>query len=131
MNSKANAKRTKMRLYRAKLAVVRDGVSLRQAAARFHLPKSTIHDYVTRKACAKKIGTNRALSDDEEQTVLESLLYFADLGVPLTRSDVREAIAMLVSTFSEERKQSLPFRDGKPGRAYLRNFESGIVNRSR
>ena len=68
-------------------------------------------------------GRPRSLSDQEEETVLATLLYFADLGVPFRRASVIEAITLLVQSFPEERKQSLLFHDVVPGRCFMRSYE--------
>ena len=123
MSAKAIAKRTHMHHHRAKLAVTRDDETICTAAARFHEPKSTLHGYVNRRKTGARNNSRRASSDEEERTVLESILYFADHSVPLTRLHVCEAIAMMVSTFKEERQRSLPSLNGRPDTAFLRSFE--------
>lgn len=122
MNGKSVQKRLRARLHRAKLAVMHEGNSIRVAAARFHLPKSTLFDYIKSAPNPARIGRPPVLTDTEEQTVLDTLLYFSDHGVPLNRASVVEAITLLVSTFSAERRASVPFKDGVPGRAFMRSF---------
>ena len=68
------------------------------------------------------MGRPPLLSEQEEKSVVDALLHFADCGVPLCKADVQEAIAFMVSTFSEARRRSLPFKDGRPGRAFMRGF---------
>ena len=46
------------------------------------------------------MGRPRTFSDQEEETVIATLLHFADLGVPLKRASVKEEIALLVQSFS-------------------------------
>ena len=46
-----------------------------------------------------KIMGPTSLTEQEEQTVLDTLLYFADRGVPFKLFDVVEAISLLVENF--------------------------------
>ena len=81
------------------------------------MPKSALFDYMKRKPRAAK-GRPTALRIEEKRTIIEALHYFADCCVHLTRNEIVEAIELLVSTFPSEWKQALPFKDGKPGRAF-------------
>ena len=122
MNSRAALRRLQARLYRGKMAVLNEGVSFRTAALRFHVPKSTLHDYVKGKTGNARMGRPPLLTEQEEKSVVEALLHFADCGVPLCKSDVQEAIAFMVSSFPEARRMSLSFKNGRPGRAFMRGF---------
>ena len=78
MHAKTVQKRLKTRLHRAKIAVIKDGKSLRVAAERYHIPKSTLYDYIKKKPSRSRVGRPPVLSEEEERTVVDTLLYFAD-----------------------------------------------------
>ena len=122
MNARTIEKRHRCRLYRAKLAVINEGSSLRLAASRFHIPESTLFDHIRKTEERFRLGRPTALTNEEEKAVVGTILYYADRGMPMRRSRVAEVIALLVETLSEERKNALPFRDGVPGRNFLRGF---------
>ena len=58
----------------------------------------------------KRIRRPSDLSPHEEQTVIDTLLYFSDCNVPLTRGEVVEAIQLMVNSLSIERKSKVPFK---------------------
>ena len=122
MNKKAALKRIQSRIYRAETAIRNEGLSYRTTAARFHVPKSTRFDRVKYKRGISRMGRPSLLSEAEEQSIIEMLLHFADLGVPLLRGDDAEAISLLVNGFSEPRKRNIPFINGRPGRDFMRRF---------
>eukprot|EP00171_Calliarthron_tuberculosum_P004732 IDg4732t1 len=129
MVQSSTEKRARTRL-RSAIAAVRQGMTYREAAARFHLPRSTLADSVAREACdadgeriTKKLGRPTALKAAEEATIVHLLNGYADRGVPLTRTLLIEAVSLLVSRFSEERRAALPFKSGRPGLDFIRAFE--------
>ena len=69
------------------------------------------------------MGRPPVLTKEEERTVVQMVLKYADRGIPLTREHVRDAIQMLVHSLPEKRKSMIPFRDGRPGVKYMRLFE--------
>ena len=56
LNAKGTLKRWKARLYRARCAEQHDGLSIRKAASRFHVAKSTFHEALTKYEIVKPIG---------------------------------------------------------------------------
>ena len=99
-----------------------EGLSHCAAAARFHVPKSTLFDRVRYKRGLSTIGKPQLLSEAEEQTIIDKLFYFADLGVLLSRGDVAEAISLLVKGFSEVRKGNIPLLNRHLGRDFMHRF---------
>ena len=99
MRRKAVQKQLRARLKRAKLAFTHDGNSIRVAGPRFHLPKSTLFNYTKSAPNSARVGRPPVLPRTEEQTVLDTLLYFLDHGVPLNRAGVVEAIVCFFLRF--------------------------------
>jgi len=55
--------------------------------------------------------------------VVSILQRYANLGRPLKRSDLFDAVEILVSTFPAERRNELQFCDSRPGRSFAIGFE--------
>ena len=113
------------RLKRAQDAVDVQRMTIRDAAERFHIPKSTLHDSIQRTRRGVQVKSRRgrtAFSACEEDVVVKALEVFSDHGTPLTQRHLQEAFATLISTMSDERKKSLPFKNEIPGKKFCRLF---------
>ena len=106
-------------------------LTVRAAAKQFGIKSSTLFDAISR---ARNLnvkqhtpGRRCALTLREEQVILDTLLKYADHGVPLNRTHLREAISLFVSSLPKERKCNLPFKNAVPGYWYLRGFEKRHV----
>ena len=100
--------------------IVRSGATYRHAARLFNLPHTTIYRHMnTTKSTA---GRKRSLTDDEERIMIDLLKTFANRGVPLTQKHHEEAVAVLVGRMPALRKQQLQFKNGRPGKTFLRQF---------
>eukprot|EP00171_Calliarthron_tuberculosum_P003144 IDg3144t1 len=97
-------RRQERRLSSAVDAVRNGQLSIRAAADKFRIAKSTLHDYVARDRTPPRLVRRTALSADEEQTVCDLLLQYARQGVPLTTAHLCDAIEILVSTLPPERR---------------------------
>ena len=81
-------RRLQKRLKRAQNAVDVQGMTIRDAAERFHIPKSTLHDNIqrTRRGIHVKARKGRtAFRACEEDVVVNALEVFSDHGTPFTR----------------------------------------------
>lgn len=63
-----------------------------------------------------------ALSDEEENVILQSILRFADRGIPLSREHVRDAAHITIERLPAARRESLPFKNSYPGKKWLASF---------
>ena len=54
---------------------------MRRAAQLFHIPKSTLHQYIHKHRAMFKAGHRHALTESEEKMIVDSLLYLADQGI--------------------------------------------------
>ena len=84
-------------------AIRESRMTYRAAEARFHVPMATVH-YNMHSKRAGSVGRQPVLTAKQEHIVLDSVLYFADFGVPVTRATVQEAISLFVSKLSDDRK---------------------------
>lgn len=65
------------------------------------------------------------MSNHEENIIVDSLIHYADLGIPLVRKNVQESLQMLIVSFPEECRQKFPFKEDKPRSRFMRVFEIG------
>ena len=100
-------------------------MSVRKAAYVYRIPKSTIHAAFYTPMTPKCHHHHcRVLSDSKETIIASMLITYADNGVPLTLKHVEEAVATFVSNMSPTRSITMPFKNGKPGPRFFRNFMS-------
>ena len=67
---------------------VESGLSLRQAAEEYQIPKSTIQDHVSGKVLSGSKSGQKYLTDEEEEELVTFLLETAKIGFPRTRKEV-------------------------------------------
>lgn len=91
------------------IKAVTDGMSIRQAAEEFNLPKSTLGDRISgRTMHGAKSGRPKYLTDEEEDILVKFLLKCASIGYPRSRNEV---IAM-VQRFCDSRNMSVHVTHG-------------------
>ncbi|XP_063216730.1 uncharacterized protein LOC134527736 [Bacillus rossius redtenbacheri] len=98
---------------------VQEGVSsIRAAAEKHNVPKSTLADKVNCKHLMKH-GRPTALSNDEEAELVRGLMISAECGFPLTPSN---ACDIVQSYLNREGKSEKQFNDNHPGREWVSQF---------
>jgi hypothetical protein len=109
---------------RVALEEVQMNVPVRQAAARAHIPKSTLHYRAARIAnpAAHKAGRPTAPTVSEENAVVDLIVQHADGVGALTTSEVADAVVAIVSRMPEARRRSVPFLNGRPGPKFIKGF---------
>ena len=71
---------------------VRDlGMSLYQAVKDFHVPKNTLKDYL-QNPDVKKMGHSCKFTQEEERLIVETMLEFAEAGMPLNKDYLRDIV---------------------------------------
>ena len=95
MKEREAERRIKARIYRAKLAIEKDRIAIRLAAIRFHMPYKT-YENMRKKESSGNVVRPPALTSMEEKTVFDTLTHYTDCGLSLTRSDARDAIALMI-----------------------------------
>lgn len=78
--------------------------------ARF--PKLACHRRL-QKTDNPKENSQRALIDEEGEVIVQTILSIFDKDLPLLRSDVMDAVQILISTLPESRRRKLPFGEGR------------------
>lgn len=105
---------------------VRKGMKLRLAERLFRVARSTIHRHARadqkNMSQASPSGRTPALAAAEEQVIVDLIQRYSDRGLPLTRTHVRDAFALYIARLPAARRSQMPFRDGRPGVKFLRNF---------
>lgn len=55
------------------------------------------------------VGRKRSLNDDEENTIMQTILKFSDRAVPVSHEHLADAVEMMVDSFPRERKEKQQF----------------------
>ena len=75
------------------VAAVKQGMSVRQAAIKFGVPRRTVGDHASGKIPHfHKSGLPPMLTDEEEEALVEYIQYMASRNMPLKRNDLRGTI---------------------------------------
>ena len=99
-----------------------EGESYRAIAKLYHIPRSTIVNRVQRAKLQRESKSRIALTEMEENHIIEFVLRCADKIVPLNRRNLQEAASIVIETLSEDRKCMPPFKNGNPGACWVRLF---------
>ena len=101
------------------LKAIEDGKSLREAASIFGVPKSTLHLKLKNNETTNSIkGAPTILTEQEENKIVEWILFCAERGFPVTKSHLLDCVQRFV--ISEKRDN--PFRDNRPGKHWYNAF---------
>lgn len=65
---------------------------------------------------------NRALKEEEEETIVPVLIRQAYMGKPFNTQDIKEAVHVFGKSLPIERQESLQFRGDIPGRDFFKGF---------
>ena len=109
-------------------ACIERKLSVRKSASQAHLPKSTLQYRITKKkagpnAIWRRAGRAPDLIGEEEDILVQWLQEFGDTGYPLTRLYLLDAVEELVANMPMNRPNKLQFKNGRPGKTWLRNFQ--------
>ena len=67
--------------------------TISQAARHYGVPRKTVADHVNYEVVDFKLpGRYRMLSDEEEEAIVQYVLFMARRNLPLTRHDIRASI---------------------------------------
>jgi hypothetical protein len=105
------------------LIELKNGVSVRAAAAKARVAKSTLHDRAAAASRpAVKPGRWPDMTQEEDLSIVAIIMKCGPSGAPLSRVDVSDAIALVVSRMPQIRQSKLRFKKGRPGAKFLRGF---------
>ena len=99
---------------------VKDGkISLRQAAIKYDIPKSTLSDYLTDKVeVGSRPGPPPVLTRDEEKALADWAVEMSRIGYGQTRRQICEIVMKLI----EKDHRPSPFKDNRPGKDWWYSF---------
>ena len=105
---------------------VNEGATMRSAARIAHLPLSTFFRRLKRvddPVVNGYVHHRRALTAEEEDTVIELIKKYASHGYPIGHETIKDAVEIVVSQMDEDRRKKLPFSNNRPGHKFLRLFK--------
>ena len=108
-------------LFRSDKAIkdMEKGLSLRKAAEKHGVPKSTLARRKISNALAKKAGHPKVLSDEEEEAITHRIVLAASWGYPLSTMELR----MYVRQYLNQQKMTVAqFKSNLPGREWAYSF---------
>ena len=120
-NKKKTQKRKKFSLEDLQQAVeaVDKGSTLREAAQTYGVSPATI---LRRRKNPEKVndrtGPATIFSDEEEQEIVQWIVYRAERGYPVTKSQLLDS----VQSYVQGLKKETPFKDSRPGRHWFEGF---------
>ncbi len=85
-------------------------------------------------AASKGRGRKQRLSIDEEKLIADAVLEFQHNGTPLSRVSILNLAMTFIKTLPAERRQSIEFKDDRPGDDWLGAFlklSEGLVLKTR
>ena len=103
------------------IKAVQDGATYTEAAKQHNVPRTTIYRHLTGTT---QRGRKPDLTDDEEKIVVQTLIRFSTMGLPLTKTHLREALCLVVENMGPERKSKLQMKNGTPSKRFLDRFYS-------
>jgi len=99
------------------VAMVKSGVSVREAGQATNVPKSTIMDRIS-GAHGSKRGRPTELTEEEEEYIKEMVLLLGDWGFPFTRLDLR----LFVKSYLDKKGMVSRFKNNFPTKRFVDTF---------
>jgi hypothetical protein len=101
-------------------AMKNTGLSLRKAAAAYGIPVATLgrKKNINPDKTKNKTGPETVLSSKEEDDIVKWVLYRADIGVPVTKTELLDCVQKYVQTVDKK----TPFTDDRPSRHWYEGF---------
>ncbi len=118
MASKKKCKWTLENLEKA-LEEVKDGkLSVRSAASKYEIPKSTVHGHLTHHDPGAKPGPALILSRTEEDELTKWIIEMSTIGY----GQCRQQICLIVKRILDRENRVTPFPDNLPGKDWWQAF---------
>ena len=97
---------------KAAIDAVMNGENVSTAAKTFMVPRSTLNDKIHgRVPLERKMGPETVLTKEEELNLVKWILELSKRGYPVSRDQLLDSVAKLVSTLKRPNK----FSNGRPG----------------
>jgi hypothetical protein len=102
------------------LKAIEAGRSQREAAAQFKISRRTLRNHIKSGSAVKQMGRNSVLTVEQERDLVQRIIRFNDVGMPLSTSMLRS----YVYQFCEKNEISTPFnaQKGMAGKDWLKAF---------
>lgn len=95
-----------------------NNISVRDAAKKFNVPKTTLNNKARGLfSLTRKMGPNTFLEPAIENKIVKCLFTLAEAGFPLTKAQLLDNVALLVS-----QQENNPFKNGRPGDTWFKLF---------
>ena len=98
-------------------AIKKENLSLRTAADRFGVPKSTLYNYLHGKS--EKPGPSSILNPDEEAKLVQYAIHMTEIGYGQTKQQLQYLVKQIV----EKDGQPNPFSGNLPGKKWWQLFK--------
>ena len=85
--------------------------SMRAAALKYGIPKSTLHDHLSGKSKKVGAGSPTVLTHSEEQDIVLSCITLVDMGYGMSK----ELVDTVIFDYLKDKEKSNPFTGGVPG----------------
>ena len=112
------------------IGVQNQDVTFRTGPLYCRMPLSTFHRHFhqqskpTNPSASIKRGRKPALATDEENTIVETPMKYANRRFPLSREDLFDCVEILCYSMTIDRRAKLPFLNGRPSTKISRRFEA-------
>ena len=104
---------------RSAIKEVSDGVSsVRAAAIKYGIPKSSLHDHLTGKSTKRFGGPRTIIPHEVEKEIVASCITLQEFGFPMTK----EIVSTIIRDYLRESSMPNPFTNDTPGRCWWDGF---------
>ncbi|GAB1605179.1 hypothetical protein Ahia01_000799700 [Argonauta hians] len=94
------------------------GISIREAAKQFGIPRRTLRNHIKSGSMEKRLGRKSLMCAEEEQMLVNRIVRFSDIGLPLTAKMIRS----YVFEYFEKNNLNHPFTSNLAGEKWFRLF---------
>ena len=102
------------------LSDIEGGVSVRRAALKYNVPRTTLIDLTKGRYTAdSRPGPSPVLSYNEEKLLSEWVIEMAKRGIPMNRDCLLDSVQKILA---DDPQRQTPFTDGRPGMAWFSGF---------
>lgn len=98
---------------------IKSGITYREVALKYNIPKSTLRDKVIGKYEENKIRGPQTIFTKEHEDLIENwIIELGQKGYPVTRNQLSDSVALLAKNLGINNK----FVNGRPGRRWIELF---------
>lgn len=106
---------------RAALAAIERGqLTQRAVAERYNIPRRTLRNHINSKSTIKRLGRSSILTIDQEKDLVQRIIRFANIGVPVTPKVIRRQAFLFCENY--DIKHNFNKDSGIAGKDWLKMF---------